>query len=179
MKIACIVIIFFSALSAISTNPAYNDHCKLNGGQIIEMTAQFDTSAGFINGNKRQFCRIQNQAGNLGYIGLDTFAAKEPSLAATYAKSIVVEQSKVISGPFGTNNLNLCYALGGGNIIYFLMDGGFTDNYDQVDICVFGDESTVAGWTLFYMGIGDRTDIKTNIVAEPLLIPLPAISYSN
>jgi hypothetical protein len=175
-----IIKIFIISLAIFSEVLSYDDsegYCKQNGGQVIEMTAQFDTYVGYVNGNKRKFCRVLNSDGNLGYIGLDTFGANLPSLGATYSKSIVLDPSKIISGPFPVNNLNLCYALGGSNLSYYLIDSGFSDEYGQADICIFGDGSSVAAWTLLYMGIGYRLDIKNNIVANSLSIPLPNIPY--
>ena len=177
MNIIKFFIISLAIFSGVLSSNDSEGYCKQNGGEVVEMTAQFDTYVGYINGNKRKFCRVLNSDGNLGYIGLDTFAANLPSLAATFSKSIVLDPSKLIGGPFPVNNLNLCYALGGSNLSYYLIDSGFSDEYGQADICIFGDDSSVAAWTLMYMGIGYRLDIKNNIVANSLSIPLPNIPY--
>ena len=173
-----LILILVSLFTLISSETVMTpaNYCTKHGGIVVNMTVQFDTYSGFVEGNSKKFCRILQQ-GNLGYIGLDTFGSTIPSLASTYAKYIVVDPTRFISGPFQTNNLNLCQSLGGGVVNFFLTDGGFTDEYGQVDICIFGDDSSVAGWTLLYMGLGERKDIKKAILATPLAIPIPIIPY--
>jgi hypothetical protein len=178
MKVPVVVLLIIFFGSIICDDQALDEHyCKEHGGQVILMTASFDTGSGMVNGNKKKFCRIQDVNYNLGYIGLDTFGSKVASLAATYAKSITLSNDKEIKGPFETINLNLCYVLGGGNIVYFLTDGGYTDEYGQADICIFGDNSAVAAWTLYFMTLGARVDIKNAIVAKPLKINMPTIPF--
>ena len=176
MKIEIILFLLFSSIKVISSDTPLHNYCIQHKGVVVNTTAEYDTYSGFVDGYSKQFCRIE-QKGNLGYIGLDTLGSKKPSLAATYAKTIVLDPTKLIKGPFETNSLNLCYALGGSCIVYFLADGGFTDEYGQIDICMFGDGSTVAGWTLAYMGYKERKDIKNAIIAAPLSIPIPNIPY--
>jgi len=172
MKAVCVLL--FCLVLTINSDVTPEEYCTSKGGEVVLMTAVFDTHDGFVNGNQKNFCRV-DQAGNLGYIDLNTFASKTPSLGATYAKSVKLDSTKTIKGPFDTPNDNLCYALGGGNIGYFLEDGGFSDQYGQTDICIFGDDSAVAGWTLLFMINGERDDILKNIVADPLAIDMPSL----
>ena len=176
MKIFYHLLLVSCLCSLIIADDPLETYCTQNGGIVINMIAYFDTKLGMVKGLQKKFCRILF-SGNLGYIGLETLGSDSPSLAGTYSKSLVIDPSKIIKGPFSNSNLNLCYSLGGGNIVYYLKDGGFTDEYGQIDICIFGDGSSVAAWTLFYMGIGKRLDIKNAIVGSPLNIALPNIPY--
>lgn len=174
-KLSLILLLICISVVLSQTDKELEAYCTYSGGKVINMTAAFDTNGGYVAGNSKKFCRIESKDHNLGYIGLDTLGSRTPSLAATYAKTMTISQDKYVTGQFSTENLNLCYALGGANIVYFLTDGGFADEFGLCDICIFGDNSAVAAWTLLYMMMGLRTDIKTNIVADNLQIPLPTI----
>lgn len=151
------------------------DYCTNNGGKVVQMKARFDTHTGSVNGYTMDFCRI-NKDSNLAYVELRTLGSNIPSLAATYVKRIRLDPDKKIFGPFNNLVLNLCYSLGGANIVYYILDGGFSDpDYGDSGVCVFGDGSAISDWTLFYIGNGLRSDIKEIIKAEPLKIDLPTI----
>ena len=154
-------------------DPKYDAYCKENGGVVLTNVMKFDTKSGEVDGYIAEFCEIESNF-NLGMIGLETLASTLPSLAATYIKLLTIDTKKPIIGPYSQPAVNLCQALGG-SCINFHHDGGFYDDRGFSGLCYFGDGSHVATWTLYYIGIGGRDDIKNLIRAEPLAINIPVI----
>jgi len=154
-------------------NPDYNAYCIASGGTIITNVMMFSTRSGYVEGFVSDFCEIE-QSLNLGMIGLETLASDKPSLAATYIKLLQIDTSKPIRGPFYQAATNLCFALGGSTVGFYL-DGGFFDERGYSNVCYFGDGSHIATWTLYYIGIGKRTDVKAAVKAEPLNINIPNV----
>ena len=154
-------------------NDDYKKYCTDNGGVIINNIVSFGTFFGYVDGYDVDFCEIV-QSGNLGMIGIETLASTKPSLAATYIKNLTIDSEKRIKGPFSQPATNLCYALGGACINYHV-DGGFYDDRGFSGVCFFGDGSHIATWTLYYIGVNSRNDIKNLVRAEPLAINIPDI----
>jgi len=152
--------VFISATSELTfqNNDNYHDYCVKSGGVILNNTMGFGTRGGYVDGFSYDFCEIVKD-GNLGMIGLETIGSTLPSLAATYIKNINIDRTKPILGPYYQPAVNLCYSLGGSCLNYY-HDGGFYDERGFSGICYFGDGSNIATWTLYYIGIGMRDDIK-------------------
>ncbi len=151
------------------------DYCQQAGGEVEIMPAQFSTSSGLITGNSRHFCRFNIDNGLL-IIGLETFASKQPSIAATLIKRLgdIADDAALWKGNATNPSYNVCKNLGGA-AIGFVTSGSFVDTQGQSDICVFGDGSMVSAWSLIYMA-NHRTgydEIKEKVRAEPLNIAIP------
>lgn len=148
------------------------DYCQQAGGEVKTMLAQFATNTGLVTGNARYFCRFNIDNGLLT-IGLETFSAQQPSIAATLIKRLgyIGEDADLWHGDAANPSHNVCKNLGG-TTIGFVVSGGFVDKQGQSDICVFGDGSMVSAWSLIYMA-NHRTgydEIKAKVRAEPLNI---------
>lgn len=153
----------------------YKAYCSGAGGTVEEMSAEISTGSGLVKGPSRLFCNFNLDSGFL-LIGLETFSAGEPSIAATYLKSLgeIASESLLWKGKYSNPSSNVCKNLGGATI-GFVAGGGFANHLGQSDICVFGDGSMVSGWSLIYMagGRAGYNDIKNKIKAEALNIYIP------
>jgi hypothetical protein len=154
---------------------AWVNYCEDAGGKVEYMTAQLMTQHGLINGQKKQFCNFYIDKAFVS-IGLETFSSKHPSIAATYIKSLpeISESSPLFSGNYPNPSTNVCKNLGGSSIT-MLINGGFSNQLGQEDVCVFGDGSMVSGWSLIYMANGrdGYNSIKQAVHATPLEINIP------
>jgi hypothetical protein len=170
------VIFSFFQLIYNTTILTINDelYCRKNGGKVVNLRVQLSTNNGIQLGREQTFCQIEFE-GNIGIIGLDVYASPTRTLVATYAKSLKIDTSKNIPGPFDRSSLNLCYKLGGADISYNY-SGGFSNKLGQLGICYFGDGSAIADWTLFYIVGGLRNDIKKNIKSLPFAVSIPNIN---
>ncbi len=156
--------------SWIRCNAEYEKYCVEKGGEVLALPAGFFTYGGLVDGITRQFCEIPDE-GNLALVGLETFASDKPSLAATYVKTLKIDNPHLIKGPYAHPGVNICYALGGS----FILDGGFHNELGFSSVCFFGDGSNIDGWTLLYACMGSREDIRTNLKGKVLHIPIPNI----
>ena len=139
------------------------------------MPAEISTASGTVKGLSKNFCNFRVNNGFLS-IGLETFAADEPSIAATYIKNLgeIADGSSLWKGAYANPSANVCKNIGG-STIGFVANGGFANHMGQTDICVFGDGSMVSAWSLIYMA-NNRSGydvIKNKVRAEPLNIYLP------
>lgn len=153
----------------------YSIYCNQAGGVVEKMPAIFYTSAGKATGLTKSFCTFGVDDGVIA-IGLETFASSAPSIAATYMKNLgeLSESSPLWKGNAANPSHNVCRNLGGSSI-GFVAGGGFTNQWGESDICVFGDGSMVSGWSLIYMAAhrSGYDSIKNQVRAEPLSIELP------
>lgn len=151
------------------------DYCRLSGGTAEEMTAKLATHSGWMTGLTKSFCNFKLPHGFVS-IGLETFATEEPNIAATYMKILpeISADSPLWRGSSSIPSYNVCKNLGGA-VIGFVTDGGFADDIGQLDMCIFGDDSMVSGWTLIYMANHNEgyEEIKQKVKATPLDIDLP------
>jgi len=175
MKSSVLSLIILSLIiqNIVCQDPNYEKYCIEKGGVISKKTAGYDTRIGYVDGNVLNFCQIEYQ-GNIGMIGLETLGSTKPSLVSTYIKSLIIDPTKKIKGPFVQAAMNLCYALGGASI-NFNMNGGWYDELGYVGICFFGDGSHIADWTLLYAGLGFRVDVRDATKGEVLNINIPSI----
>ncbi len=149
-------------------------YCQSTGGTVIRMVAQFDTHSGFVNGVTKEFCKYKNH-GNLAFVGLDTLSTA-PTLAATYTMKLVIDKTKPLPvRPYANPAMNVCSDLHGTEVAFSVLDGGFADKTGQADICVFGDGSSISGWTMVYAADGSRQDIKQFIRSSALDIDIPNV----
>jgi len=151
-------------------------YCVENGGEVEAMTAQYNTHIGWVDGLKKKFCRFKTPTNNLVFFGLEALASKDGNLAATYIKKVNLDTGKLLPGPYGTINMNLCHQLRG-SMIPFVTDGGYGDEIGQADLCFFGDGSSVSAWSLVYMSLGLFGNLKDLIRSDPLLIDLPDLYF--
>ena len=161
--------------TSYSKNEGYIKYCQQAGGVVEVMTAEFNTASGYVEGQSKRFCNFLVNDGFL-VIGLETFASKKPSIAATLIKKLnyIADDSLLWRGNYSNPSHNVCKNLGGSGI-GFVASGGFTDRIGESDICVFGDGSMVSGWSLIYMANHRKgyDDIKNKIQAQPLPIDIP------
>lgn len=151
------------------------DYCTSTGGEVVNMTAKFETKSGKVDGFTKQFCQY-NLDGHINTIGLDTLASKAPSLAATYTQKVAIDTSKSLPmRPYGNPGLDVCHNLKGVSIAFSAVDGGsFLDaNGGEMDICVFADGSMISGWSLVYMAADPSQ--KALIQSTPMNIDIPII----
>ncbi|MDP3562151.1 MAG: hypothetical protein Q8R83_08250 [Legionellaceae bacterium] len=150
-------------------------YCSQSGGTVEKMAVEYNTSSGFVTGNSRQFCLFTADNG-LIVIGLESFAANTPSIAATYMKKLpeIADDSGLFKGVYSNPSFNVCKNLGGA-MVGFVLGGDFTDSHGQSDICVFGDGSMVSAWSLIYMANHRQgyDEIKNKVKAIPLDINMP------
>ncbi len=166
------------AINDISHPENSHIYCEKHGGKIIKMEAKFSTYSGEVTGITKEFCRIDDN-GSLAYIGLETLS-KAPTIAATYVKSLKLDSTKMLpTTPYGNPSLNVCQELYGSEMIYAALPGttGFSDEYGASDICMFGDGSSIAAWSLIYAAEGKGNKIKNMIRSEPMNIKIPTITY--
>jgi hypothetical protein len=175
----CLILIFSINIvnaNKVSSIDDYKKYCIESSGVILNNIVNLSTRTGYVEGYSVDFCEIVYE-NNLGMIGLETLASDKPSIAATYTKILAIDTSRVIRGNNVQPATNLCTALGGSTINQHF-DGGFYDERGYSGVCFFGDGSHIATWTLYYVGIGGRNDIKEKIRADPLSITIPNI-YEN
>ena len=148
----------------------YTTYCTESGGIVEEMFAEISTGSGVIKGQSKMFCNFYPDNAFIS-IGLETFSADEPSIAATYIKNMgeIAENSPLLIGGYSNPSTNVCKNLGGATI-GFVAGGGFVNNLGQSDVCVFGDASMVSGWSLIYMANHREgyDNIKNKVKANPL-----------
>lgn len=170
---------FAGSAEAIDDSAKWRDYCTSTGGEVITLVAQYDTSSGTVNGLPKQFCKYVTE-GNQELIGLDTLAASQPSLAATFLKSLVIDINKPLpEKPYANPALNVCDRLKGSNIGFNVSSGGFSNKDGQYDVCVFGDGSSVSSWTLTYIASGAFANVKALIKSEPLNITIPNVQLGS
>jgi hypothetical protein len=158
----------------IETLQATKDYCIATGGDVVKLTAQFDTHDGLVNGVTKEFCRYDNHE-NSAVVGLETLS-KTSTIAATYTKKLKLDKTRLLpTKPYANPSLNVCQLLHGSEIAFAAMDGGFSDDKGQLDICVFGDGSSISAWTMIYAAQGSRKDISRFIRSKPLAIDIPNI----
>lgn len=144
------------ALTAANQGIENEPKCIHSGGKVYEMVAKYDTHDGWIEGISKKFCQISLTSRPLSLFGIEIFSSKKPNFAATYLKSMVIDPSKQIPGPYGRQNMNLCHQLRGA-MITFVANGGY-DQDGLNDLCFFGDGSSVSAWTLYYFSVGKFND---------------------
>lgn len=168
------LILFFSNSQADELSPA--QYCTSKHGKVEIMNTQFDTHNGLVYGLAKKFCTFEKQGGFI-VIGLDAFASKRPNLAATFIKKIgkISTGSLLWKGNYTNPSENVCKNMGGANINFNVIDGGFTDDLGKSDICVFGDGSKVSAWSLIYMANGRAgyATVKNDVRSQPMNINLP------
>lgn len=154
----------------------WSDYCIKSGGVVEEMPAEIGTKAGMVKGQSKVFCNFYPEHAFIA-IGLETFAAEEPNIAATLMKTMqeIGDSSPLWKGKAANPSNNICKNLGGATI-GFIAPGGFTNNLGQTDICVFGDGSMASAWSLVYMANHREgyDEIKDKIKSLPLDIELPS-----
>lgn len=154
----------------------WSDYCLKSGGVIEEMPAEIGTKTGMVKGQSKVFCNFYPDHAFIA-IGLETFAADEPNIAATLMQTIseIGDRSPLWKGKAANPSNNICKNLGGA-AIGFIAPGGFANNLGQTDICVFGDGSMVSAWSLVYMANHREgyDEIKDKIKSVPLKIDLPS-----
>lgn len=171
----------FLALILLASNLYANtaeeqaEYCRNAGGVVETMNAEFLTPTGYVQGQSKIFCNFSVNEGFIS-IGLETFSADEPSIAATFMKKMrpIKDDSPLWKGKFTNPAHNVCKNIGGAGI-GFVTSGGFTNALGQTDICVFGDGSMVSGWSLIYMANHREgyDAVKEQVRAEPMDIPVP------
>lgn len=154
----------------------WSDYCDKSGGVVEEMTAEIGTKIGMVEGQSKMFCNFYPEHAFIA-IGLETFSADEPSIAATFMKTMgeIGDGSQLWKGKAANPSNNVCKNLGGA-AIGFVAPGGFASNLGQSDICVFGDGSMVSAWSLVYMANHREgyDEIKNKIKSFPLKINVPS-----
>ncbi|QAU23409.1 hypothetical protein EO087_04955 [Dyella sp. M7H15-1] len=146
--------------------------CVMSGGKVITAVPQFDTES-VVLGTPISICRFKEDT-QLAYVGLTTLDAK-PSIAATVA-FIKIDPNKPWKLPPQVNpGPALCSLLGGSSIAEYSNGGISTPTDGEVDMCYFGDGSSIGGNTLVYTLLGTEHSVKQAIQSKPLNITLPAI----
>jgi len=153
----------------------YAAYCSESGGMVEEMPAEIGTGSGLVKGQSKMFCNF-NIGNGFVAIGLETFSAEKPSIAATFIKKMneLADDSPLWKGQFSNPSGNVCKNLGGSSI-GFVANGGFANHLGQSDVCVFGDGSMVSAWSLIYMASHREgyDEIKHKVKADPLNIYIP------
>ena len=177
-KMAAFVISVASMSMASAYADEMDDHaayCKASGGVVEKMPVEISAGKLWVKGQSKMFCNFNVDDGFIS-IGLETFSSYEPSIAATYIKTLgeISETSSLWKGNYTNPSSNVCKNLGGASI-GFISSGGFTNQLGQNDICVFGDASMVSAWSLIYMANhrSGYDDVKNKVNATPLNIPVP------
>lgn len=170
-------------LSAVVTNVSaytnkiddYAAYCRDAGGVVEEMPAEIFAGNSWVKGQSKLFCNFHLHNAFIA-VGLETFAADEPSIAATFMKEMgeITSGSPLWKGKYSNPSQNVCKNLGGASI-GFITSGGFVNQLGQSDVCVFGDGSMVSGWSLIYMANHREgyDDIKNKVKAPSLNIFIP------
>lgn len=175
IKSSILALIFIAPNLYANTAEEQAQYCSNAGGVVETMTAEFSTPTGYVQGQSKIFCNFSVDNGFIS-IGLETFSADEPSIAATFMKKMrpIKDNSPLWEGKFTNPSHNVCKNIGGAGI-GFITSGGFTNPLGQTDICVFGDGSMVSGWSLIYMANHREgyDAVKDQVRAEPMSIPVP------
>lgn len=165
--------IFATFLFSTTTQAAVDDadYCIAKSGTVETMVAEFQTSSGTQHGFEKRFCTFNLDNGFIA-VGLKTFSSKDPNIAASFIKTLprIEPGSPLLSGKYSNPSMNVCKNLGGSNIGFNMLSGGFKNKLGQSDICVFGDGSMVSGWSLIYIANGrnDYYKVRDAIRSEPL-----------
>lgn len=163
--------IIFSPVTQAS--PEDVEYCIAKNGTVETMIAEFQTRGGTKLGFSKKFCTFELDGGFIA-VGLSTFSSKEPNIAATFIKMLprIESGSPLWQGKYANPALNVCKNLGGSNIGFNVMAGGFKNKLGQSDICVFGDGSMISSWSLVYIANGrnEYNKVKEAIRSEPLNI---------
>lgn len=174
--------VFLFSVSLLGTANVFADkmddyarYCRESGGVVEEMPAEILAGSTWITGQSKMFCNF-NLENAFVSIGLETFSADEPSIAATFMKTLgeINSSSPLWKGKYSNPATNVCKNLGGA-AIGFVAAGGFANHLGQSDMCVFGDASMVSCWSLIYMANhrDGYDEIKGKVKAEPLNIQIP------
>ncbi|MGQ3889175.1 hypothetical protein ACQUW5_09115 [Legionella sp. CNM-1927-20] len=178
-KITILISLLFLNLSYADepNKQTLKEYCELSGGQVERMPAQFNTKTGLVEGFNKDFCTFKIDGGFIA-VGLATFAATAPNIAATLIKQLppISHDSPLFKGKYANPSLNFCKNIGGASIAFLVSSGGFSNELGQTDICVFGDGSMVSGWSLIYIANGRKGYhlVRDKIKAEPLAIKIPS-----
>ena len=188
MKKTLITALLLCSTFAFADNTELNtaqDYCASKGGEKISSVSIYDV------GNRQQgvtktLCQFKTGPDKkvLAYVALDTLRTEQPTIATTYMKKLVIDKTKNLpSKPFFNPSLNVCQRLGGGSIAFVVGSGGFVDkNKNELDICVFGDGSSISAWSLIYLAEStpddpDRTLLLNAINTKKTLdIDMPNIT---
>ncbi len=148
--------------------------CTSHNGRVETMVVQYELGGGIVNGLKKKFCNFKEKDGSTAFVGLEAYGSKRPSLAATMLLRLTMDKKKPLpTKPFGDPATNVCKKLGGSNVSYYVVEGGFTDHAGTAGICTFGDGSMIDAWSLIYTAIGFNANIKKTIRSKPLQIKIP------
>lgn len=163
-----------SVAQAAKLNSA--EYCINQGGKVETMVAEYGSGDDVQYGFNKKFCTFEIDGGFIA-VGLETFSSKKSNIAATYITQLkpLKKYSPLWDGKYSNPSLNVCKNLGGAEIAFNAVSGGFTNNLGQSDICVFGDGSMVSAWSLIYMANGrdGYNKVKESIRSEPLNINMP------
>ena len=176
-KAAILMSAMFAGIVNVHANKMadYASYCNESGGLVEKMPAELATGNGIVEGQSKLFCTFSPDHGFIS-IGLETFAALEPSIAATYMKKLseIGSDSPLWEGKYTNPSANVCKNLGGASI-GFVTSGGFANYLGQTDMCVFGDASMVSAWSLIYMANHREgyDEVKNKVKSEPLNIYIP------
>ena len=87
----------------------------------------------------------------------------------------VEKDSPLLKGPYTNPSANFCKHIGGSNVGFNMSGGGYQNDIGESDICVFGDNSMVSGWSLIYIANGRQgyDVVRASINSAPLSIPIP------
>lgn len=149
----------------------------LPAGKVVDMVAMFATENGMVEGVTKKFCQYIFE-GNLALVGLETLSTK-PTLAATYALLEKAEpDTSFPEDPYGNAAVKACETLHGSEIAFAVGGGssGFNDDIGASDVCVFGDGSSISGWTIISMSTGARKDMRKHIRSKPMNIDIPELN---
>lgn len=147
------------------------DYCVAKNGTVETMTPTYQTSRGLKYGFPMEFCTFHLDGG-FAVVGLKTFSSTSPNIAASFIKTLakVEHDSPLWKGKYATPAINVCKNLGGADIHFNNLNGGYESSLGQVNVCVFGDGSAVSPWSLIYIANGRNQYnlIKEAIRSEPL-----------
>jgi hypothetical protein len=163
--------IIFSQTSLASQKDV--EYCIAKNGTVETMIAEFETSDGIQHGFSKKFCTFNLDGGFIA-VGLKTFSSEKQNIAASFIKILpkIEHDSPLWQGKYANPGINVCKNLGGSNIAFNVVSGGFKNKLGQSDVCVFGDGSMVSSWSLIYMANGrnEYNTVKEAIRSEPLKI---------
>ncbi len=174
--LACSSLVY--ADNDVSSNPKT---CEQAGGKVIELRPLYEAHTGIVYGAPKEFCQFNNlRKGGLNEImGLDAFEATTPNFAETFVKKLkILPLQKLPTKPFNDPALNVCLELGGSEVEFTIPEGAFVNNMNaQMDMCVFGDGSSISAWSLAYAArFPLLSKLRNNHNSEPLDISIPNIT---
>jgi len=164
MALLALTFSLFEITPAPAANPSKlpaqaRRYCRRQGGEVQTRVPTFGTNNPQqlpLNGT-RQFCKFTSPTDGTHVVGLDTLAARQPTLATL----AYLTRPQVENIPPDVNPASIyCSGLGGTDLFggMNVAGGGWVEEHDKdvpvLEACVFPDQSVIDSFGIFYHAKG-------------------------